>query len=79
MVGGTFWPSQQHTQETARHRTESQQDQGLMVFVVLSPSSPVDEVQGLHSRGVQSTRNTLTLAMTGRVGSREAWEGCPWL
>lgn len=79
MVGGTFWPSEQHTQEAARHSPESQQDLGLMVFVVLSPSGPVGEVQGLHPKGVQNTRNILTLAMTGRVGSREAWEGSPWL
>lgn len=30
---------------------------------------------GLGPRGLQDTRNTLTLAITGRLDARKTWEG----
>lgn len=69
-----------HTQKTARHRLSSSKRLELMVLVVLAPSGPTwGEGQELQPRSLQSTRNTLTLAITSRVGSRQAREGWPWL
>lgn len=38
-------------------------------------AQPRGEVPGRH-RGLQNTRNTLTLATTNRLDARKAWEGC---
>lgn len=80
--GGTLQPSaQQHSQETARHSPKSQQAprHNGPCGTYAPQAQHGGEVQGLHPRGLQSTRNILALAMTRRVGSRQDEEGCPWL
>lgn len=86
-VWGTFWPSQQHIQEIAGIAPSPNKDPQVMVLMVLVPLWPSTgggrgagtggaQVQE-YPRSLQSTRNSLTLAMTSRVGARQAWEWCP--
>lgn len=78
--GGTFWPSQQHTQETARHSPEAQQvskgDSPRGAAYTPVPSTGRRQVQGLHPRGLQSTKH-LDFRTDQQVVAEQAWEGRP--